>query len=338
VKQIESSIIRARQHAMTPEMFLISQVIGDVIGTDVNAAFQMLTLNFDATQELTLVVDLHGGPASTKPLAAEAADRAVDELQRLLNPEHVVAQIEDAKQAYGLAQRRREESRQRMEGAQQELANQTGAVDVSPATIRQLLSSLQTQRETVQIDLAAKQARRDALAEQISKFSEQIRAKVRDDPVATELEKVVAFKEEGIEQKKKLHEQGQVSNSELSESLGAVAEARAKLFERREQAALAAGGDILSGWNKELMTLTVDLAELQARAKSIDERLFRFNHTSDALRELDEYQQTLAEQKRQLNEMEQRLNEAEMNYARHHVGFTVISSKDDPAPATQPAQ
>ena len=95
---------------------------------------------------------------------------------------------------------------------------QTGAIDVSPGTIRALLGSLQTQREAVQIDLAAKQARRDALAVQIARFSDEIRAKVMDDPVAAELEKVVAFKEEGIAQKKKLQQQGTIPASELNDA------------------------------------------------------------------------------------------------------------------------
>src|SRR4029078_8838978 len=91
-----------------------------------------------------------------------------------------------------------DEAQARMEKARDDVAAQTGAVDVSPSTIRSLLASLQHQREAVQIDLAAKQARRDALADQIAKFSDEIRAKVKDDPVAAELQKVVQFKEEGI--------------------------------------------------------------------------------------------------------------------------------------------
>src|SRR5439155_13841700 len=106
-----------------------------------------------------------------------------------------------------------------------------------------LLSSLQTQREAVQIDLAAKQARRDALAEQIAKFSDEIRAKVKDDPIANELAKVVEVREAKI--KRMQENPSAFGKAEAEEALAPLAEARAKLLERREQAALAAGGDIL---------------------------------------------------------------------------------------------
>ncbi len=161
----------------------------------------------------------------------------------------------------------------------------------SPDTIHQLLYSLQSQHETVEIDQAAKEARTDALGQQIAKFSAEIEAKIKEDPIAGELEKVVKFREANVARNESANKAGAVTQQELDASVAEAAEARAKLLERRGAAVRAAGGDTVADWNREMMNLAVDQAEMNARSKAINERLDRLTNAGDLDYKLFQLQQ-----------------------------------------------
>ena len=72
---------------------------------------------------------------------------------------------------------------------------------------------------------------------------------------------------------KKMYESGQVSQTELSESIAAVAESRAKMLQQQRDAAASAGGNTLEKLNQELIGLSIDSRELDAKIKYLEERL-----------------------------------------------------------------
>jgi hypothetical protein len=297
------------------------------------------SVTFDSNiPQLTIAIDLRHAPAGTKMLAGVVADRVLDEFRRLINPSQYASQIEQLEQMEGELEAQQARLRDEISQEEASLRKSTGSIDVSPTTIRQLLFSLQTQRETVQIDLAAKQARRDALAEQIAKSSAEMEQKVKEDPVAAELEKVVEFCQKNLEHKQQMVKSGVATVGEIDEAMGPLAEAKAKLLERHEAAAAAAGGEMIAEWNKEMMILSVDLAELKARSKVIEERLNQFSSAGDYIDRSEELQNNLAELTKQLADVKKQRSEATAAFAYHQVSYTVVKSTDDPAPTTAPSR
>src|SRR5262249_6105014 len=120
--------------------------------------------------------------------------------------------------------------------------------------------------------------------------------------------------------------------------IGQIAEARAKLLERREAATAAAGGDVIAGWNKELMNLSVDLAECQARAKAINARLDRFSNAGEFISTYDQNQQELTALNKQIDEVAKRMMDMEGDVRLQRLDFIVTGTNEVPASATQPAE
>ena len=218
------------------------------------------------------------------------------------------------------------------------LRKQSDSIDVSPATIHQLLSSLQTQRESLSLDLVAKQARAEALTEQIAKFSDQLAKKVEDDPVATELQKVVELQQKAADHLHEMFTRGLASPTEVDKANTELAEARAKLVERKSLAASTAGGDTLAAWNRELMNLSVDQAELNARLKAINERLNRLSDAGDMLDRAEQIRARIADVNKAMTEADAKVSDLQSEASRDHVDFKILTDKstNEAAPTTQP--
>jgi DNA repair exonuclease SbcCD ATPase subunit len=313
-------------------------IVGKVIGVSTDEAKGLVKSSEQVPQEgmFKIAIDLHQSPAGAKMLATEAADAVVAAMQSKLDEvsnDHFGVQLDQANRELTRANDQYQELLARLENSRAKIREQSGAIDVSPATIRQLLSSLQNQYESVQIDLTAKAARRDALAEQIAKYSKEMEEKIKDDQVAAELEKIVAIRQQDLEVKKKMYDAATVAQSEVNSAISAIAEAKAKLLERREAATAAAGGDILPAWNRELMNLSVDLAELRARDDAISKRMSQFKDVDRLLNEYEQAQQQLAIVTKSLAAARQDLDARQAEKESGALKLKVIDSKDVPAPA-----
>jgi hypothetical protein len=153
-----------------------------------------------------------------------------------------------------------------------ELQEMSGEIDVSVKSLTDVASKTQTLFHQLDIDHEAKQARHRALEDAIAKLSVEVEKKVQSDPVAAELEKVVAAREKGVERLKEMVAKNAASKTEAEEKVGEVAEARAKLMERRRDAAAEAGGTLIAQLNKDLLMLSIDSAEENMRYKMLAER------------------------------------------------------------------
>ena len=278
-------------------------------------------------------------PITLAPRAAEVADAAAAAFIEALTPPG----LQDLK--FSIAKRdtlraRRDAVDSDLRNMEVQLRKRTDSVDVSPATVRELLSSLQTQRESLSLDLVAKQARSEALTDQIARFSEQLAKKVDDDPVAKELEKVVEYQQKAMEQTQQQQKVGVVTSAEADKAVAELALARAKLMERKSLAAATAGGDTLAAWNKELMNLAVDQAELNARLKAINERLNRLTDAGDMLDRTEQIRAQVADISKELTDAEARISDLQFHADRDHVEFKILSdrSTNESAPATQSAK
>lgn len=148
-----------------------------------------------------------------------------------------------------------------------ELQERTEQIDVTPKSLSAAAAKTQEQYQQAHLDVRARDARRQALEEAIAKLSKQVESSVKDDAVVAELRKVVEIREKEISHKQGLKENGEMSATELDQAVAAAAESRARLLERKRDAAAEAGGNLMQQLNKELLMLSIDSAEQDMRYK-----------------------------------------------------------------------
>src|SRR5438128_3481052 len=107
------------------------------------------------------------------------------------------------------------------------------------------------------------------MEETIAKLTLEGNAKAHQDPILGELNRLVETRQKESDRIDQLNQQKVVSMQEVEEAHAKVVEARLRLLERRE--ALAGGGnmDLIKQLNRELLTMSINLAEQQARRKMI---------------------------------------------------------------------
>ena len=185
------------------------------------------------------------------------------------------------------AQKQYERSQEQLLQMRQQIRQQTGRAQASSDAIREDLAHLEEQRQELQLDMEAKAARMAALSENIAKLSAQVEQKVKDDAVAAELNKIVDARDKQVQRIQSQVKSGLATDAELSDAIAKLAEARARVLERHAEAAERAGADTVSDWNRELMSLSVDAAEIRARLESLSARLQKMQGVTDQLDELD---------------------------------------------------
>jgi hypothetical protein len=133
-------------------------------------------------------------------------------------------------------------------------------------------------------------------------LSDAAASRVDKDPIAAELEKIVKLREREAALKAELQQRGGTTEASLGAAQAAVAEAKARLFERREAAARAGGSDLLGELNKELVTLTISIAENEARQRYVEGRL---DGLGRALERVDGFEQSISAAARARQQAEQ---------------------------------
>lgn len=159
--------------------------------------------------------------------------------------------------------------------------------DASPQGIRSGLASLDLEQQKLSIELVGQQARQKMLQITIKQLSAELENKIVGDPVMAELDKVVRGREQEIARVREMVKVATASKAEAIEAETRLAEARIKLLERRETAGKSAGGDLLAEMNKELLLLSINTAETQARRDYINQMLDRLRKAEPMLDELE---------------------------------------------------
>lgn len=179
------------------------------------------------------------------------------------------ARLAAACEEVGQTQQRLAELRER----RQQLCAAAGRTELSRKAIVEQVESWRSEQSEIQMNLAALKARQQTLSEQIAQASAQVRASVSDDSVAMELEKVVKLREREMDQAEALVEKGVSTEREAMQAAQSLAMARAQLAERRQHAAETAGGGLLAQLNQQLLTTSVESADLLGRAEYIAAQL-----------------------------------------------------------------
>jgi len=158
---------------------------------------------------------------------------------------------------------------------QRRFTAEAGVSDLSRGKILDEIRGLEKEKRELEMDMAGLQARREALEKQIGRRGDEASKKLKDDPVARELEEIVKVREIEFRRVGKLVAKGVTSERERNDAREKLARAKAELALRREALTKRADGDVLGKFNTELAELSIELAEQQGRLKMVNEHLAR---------------------------------------------------------------
>ncbi len=129
------------------------------------------------------------------------------------------------------------------------------------------IAALQAKLGETQIDLVAKEARLEAIQEQIAKIAVKGDQRVADDPVTTELERIVELHEQQVQRVALLVKSGGQAPQlqQLREAELALSDAKVRLALRRETLRKAVSAELLTRLNTEQALTTIDVHEFQER-------------------------------------------------------------------------
>jgi len=228
------------------------------------------------------LIDIYVDTRNTGQWAQQAADLVVSQLQSrlaiLVQQQRAARKLQtqaEYQKVQSLEQRRIAiEGRLKLvDGDVSELIDSIGLPDLSPLSLDTLVQSLAAQFETVQIDIAGKSARKDALSNAVATLSKQLNERVGSDEIVEQLQEVVKARQQEVDAEKARYKEAISPALELNQAMAALAEAKAKVMEREEEVAHAAGGDEMQQWNQDLLLLSVDLADLHAQSNALHKRL-----------------------------------------------------------------
>src|SRR4051812_19263898 len=271
-----------------------------------------------------------------KPAAREMADKLVESIQSLVRQEfdrQGDEQVQPLEEARAEAERRLQEVTREARALPQKMLEVSGRAEVSAKNVTEALTRLEEEKQKLELDLMGKAARRDALEHQIAEQSDRGQKKMADDAIAAELQKVVEAREAQVDRLKKMAQSAIASDSEVQEAIGKVAEARAKLLERKRDALAEAGGESLAAFNRELLSLSVDQKELAVRLSYIEKHLPGLREASDAVDEMERIEQDLAAARSDARSADTRLRGFRLKTARPPQLFVADSENRETKPA-----
>jgi predicted nucleic acid-binding Zn-ribbon protein len=319
-----------------------ASLAANVVGVPHERAVDLIKSEFTNGDRLTLSVSLPPDKfPPDKRRASEFVDKVVSGLaSQLGNFWNDDPQLRRAHRDVDEAEQKVERWRQELKDIEQKIREITGRSDVDADAIRASVPKLEDERQELRLTVIGKEARQKALTEAIEKLSKAAAARASDDPVAAELEKVVTFKERARDRLRQLHEQGVATNEETAAAEAPIAEARARLLERREAVKQSSGGEMLSGMNRELATISIDVAEAQAKLKAIDELLARYDSARGAVTSAEIARREKSAAEADLQKARESLQDARSRIPAEPLRVLRSTSKgpDDPSlkPDTQP--
>lgn len=275
------------------------------------------------------------------PAAAEFVHEIIDALPKQLAAHQgsfVSQEIEAARERLRRAEAEMAQLLRDRADRLQRLRKITGRTDPAE-NWTQAIANLEEEQQKLKLDLAGQQARRRAIEETIAKITKQAQLQAQEDEIARELEKIVGLRQEEFRSARDLLVQGsgQINQNEVTNIEAKVADARARLLERRELAARAAGGDLLSDFNRELLMLTINAAENEARLALIRDTLNRFQEATADVDRLKLMEKNLATEEAEY--LRARANVAAVEERYRNIQAPSVTILDcDYAPVEQPHQ
>jgi len=257
---------------------------------------------FGGDTQTSIVVKL---PETVPPIAAAIADDLVEFTRSTIIATHEqsrTASLARVDKRVDIAEATAQAANRELKELRQKLRDLSGRSDVSPKTLMSALANMDDELQRLQLESLSKESRQKALEEQIAALTERVQKRIESDPIAAEFQKVVEAREERIKTTKQMYESGTASREEMSQAVAQAAEAKAKLLQQQRDSSAAAGGTALEAFNRELMTLSIDSRELEAKTKYLQERLPRLREAVELLDDYNRIQQRAADANSALDE------------------------------------
>ena len=167
-----------------------------------------------------------------------------------------------------------EEQMSRLNARERELYAKAGMSSLRRNDVLKQIQSLERMKQEMEMRLVEKAAREEALQEQIAILGKQTEIKLKQDSVLEELELIMKLREEEMERVKKMMGAGQASQKDYFRAREALAQARIKLVERKEEISDSIrAGTTLRLRVKELADITISNTEDGAVLRHIEKQL-----------------------------------------------------------------
>lgn len=180
---------------------------------------------------------------------------------------------------------------QDLQSTEQKLQNETSRVDVTHRSLETYANTLEQELDTLMLEHVGAQARTGSIEEAIAEQTARAQKQVTADEVAQELQKVVDARIKQFERTQQASRAAAVPTSAVDEAEANVAEARARLAERRQTMFATAGGDLLSALNRELLMLNIAEQERNAKIQYVKGQLDRIRPSLNSSRAMDRLEQ-----------------------------------------------
>jgi len=172
-----------------------------------------------------------------------------------------------------------------------ELYAMADANDISVEGTLPIFQFLEKEKIVAEIQCCATESRIMALRKAIDKISRELQALPEQDKVVEKLQAIVAHHQRNVDRIHAVNKQikNSVSAAEIAEAEAELAEAELRIVVLEEEHLRKVGSaEVLAPFNRQLIELTVDQAENEARRDFITERL---HNIRPVLRLIEEYRQ-----------------------------------------------
>ena len=177
------------------------------------------------------------------------------------------------------------------------LLAESAGIGVGSDELLERIGRLDEQRYELELASSGAAAHRKATEQRVAEARAQVGRQVAEDPMAGELARIVELRERHVGEVRKGAEAGRASGRELNDAEIALAEASARLLERREHVHRQAGGEFIGELTASLFNLAAESADAEARFVLIDRRIERTRAMLDKADEFDLVRRSLPEAK-----------------------------------------
>jgi hypothetical protein len=216
--------------------------------------------------------------------------------------------------------------------AEKNLSAQLQSLESRPGITEESLAAkvddLQKQLDALMYEHVSADARRSAIEDTISELSKKMDLAADADPVGSQLKEVVAARQQQFEELQKMSGKGLASSVDVTTARAELADASAKLADRKEQATAAAGGTEIASLDHELVELVIAHRERMAKISFVKDQLEAARKTLGIMSEINNQEALKMNAKAEMSEFESMLGGARQSYAN-------LGQKLD-APATKP--
>ncbi|MBN1510870.1 MAG: hypothetical protein JXB13_02560 [Phycisphaerae bacterium] len=160
---------------------------------------------------------------------------------------------------------------QQLAELEQGLRSQAGVEDLRLDRVLKMQGSLRERLADMERELKRTEAQENAILQQIARVDEQ--AQSGPDPIAEEVEKIVAAHQEKVDHTRALVKSGHASDTKLLQAEAELAEARVRLLQQRTERRAQAGGLVVGRLRERLAEVAIRAQEIRAESEFLRQEL-----------------------------------------------------------------